>query len=149
MARLVIDLPENSPGCIVFSGPGVRLPASVGLGAAAGLPPIRPKRMRTRTHVRPFYRRKHVRRRLQGKVNSLHANVRTSATTRATSSGSEAMPSSTRAKRPTILFTNGHDGTITDMLFASVVAASRRGLLLVGLRGILREPPDSTELTSA
>ena len=26
MARLVIDLPENSPGCILFSGPGVRLP---------------------------------------------------------------------------------------------------------------------------
>jgi hypothetical protein len=48
MARLVIDLPENSPGCILFSGPGVRLAASVGLGAAAGLRPIRPKRMRTR-----------------------------------------------------------------------------------------------------
>jgi hypothetical protein len=48
MARLVIDLPENSPRCILFSGPGVRLPASVGLGAAAGLRPIRPKRMRTR-----------------------------------------------------------------------------------------------------
>ena len=48
MARLVIDLPENSPGCILFSGPGVRLPASVGLGAAAGLRLIRPKRMRTR-----------------------------------------------------------------------------------------------------
>ena len=29
MARLVIELPENSPGCILFSlfsGPGVRLP---------------------------------------------------------------------------------------------------------------------------
>jgi hypothetical protein len=37
MARLVIDLPENSPGCILFSGPGVRLAASVGLGAVAGL----------------------------------------------------------------------------------------------------------------
>jgi hypothetical protein len=37
MARLVIDLPEISPGWILFSGPGVRLPASVGLGAAAGL----------------------------------------------------------------------------------------------------------------
>jgi hypothetical protein len=22
MARLVVDLPENSPGCILFSGPG-------------------------------------------------------------------------------------------------------------------------------
>jgi dienelactone hydrolase len=31
------------------------------------------------------------------------------------------------AKRPTIIFTNGYDGTITDMLFASAVAASRRG----------------------
>jgi pimeloyl-ACP methyl ester carboxylesterase len=30
-------------------------------------------------------------------------------------------------KRPTIIFTNGYDGTITDMLFASAVAASRRG----------------------
>jgi pimeloyl-ACP methyl ester carboxylesterase len=29
--------------------------------------------------------------------------------------------------RPTIIFTNGYDGTITDMLFASAVAASRRG----------------------
>jgi hypothetical protein len=48
MACLVIDLPENSPGCILFSGPGVRLAASVGLGAVAGLRPIRPKRMRTR-----------------------------------------------------------------------------------------------------
>jgi hypothetical protein len=47
MARLVIDLPENSPGCIYSTGQ-VRLPASVGLGAAAGLRPIRPKRMRTR-----------------------------------------------------------------------------------------------------
>ena len=35
MACLVIDLPENSPGCILFSGPGVRRPASVRLGAAA------------------------------------------------------------------------------------------------------------------
>jgi hypothetical protein len=33
MARLV--MPENSPGCILFSGPGVRLAASVRLGAAA------------------------------------------------------------------------------------------------------------------
>jgi hypothetical protein len=57
------------------------------------------------------------------------------------------MPTSTRAKRPTILFTNGYDGTITDMLFVSVVAASRRGLHLVGLRGIFREQPDPTELT--
>jgi hypothetical protein len=48
MARLVVDLPENSPGCILFSGPGVRLPASVGRGAAAGLRPIRSERMRTR-----------------------------------------------------------------------------------------------------
>jgi pimeloyl-ACP methyl ester carboxylesterase len=31
------------------------------------------------------------------------------------------------AKRPTIIFTNGYDGTITDMLFASAVAASRLG----------------------
>jgi hypothetical protein len=45
--RLVIDLPENSPGCIYSTGQ-VRMPASVGLGAAAGLRPIRPKRMRTR-----------------------------------------------------------------------------------------------------
>ena len=30
-------------------------------------------------------------------------------------------------KRPTIIFTNGYDGTMTDMLFASAVAASRRG----------------------
>jgi pimeloyl-ACP methyl ester carboxylesterase len=30
-------------------------------------------------------------------------------------------------KRPTIIFTNGYDGTITDMLFASAVAACRRG----------------------
>jgi alpha-beta hydrolase superfamily lysophospholipase len=29
--------------------------------------------------------------------------------------------------RPTIIFTNGYDGTITDMVFASAVAASRRG----------------------
>ncbi len=28
--------------------------------------------------------------------------------------------------RPTIIFTNGYDGTITDMLFASAIAASRR-----------------------
>jgi hypothetical protein len=43
MARLVIDLPENSPGCIYSTGQ-VRLPASVGLGtAAAGLRLIRPK----------------------------------------------------------------------------------------------------------
>ena len=35
MACLVIYLPENSPGCILFSGPGVRGPASVRLGAAA------------------------------------------------------------------------------------------------------------------
>ena len=34
MARLVIDLPENSPGCIYSTGQ-VRLPASVGLGTAA------------------------------------------------------------------------------------------------------------------
>ena len=31
------------------------------------------------------------------------------------------------ARRPTIIFTNGHDGTIADMYFASAVAASRRG----------------------
>ena len=31
------------------------------------------------------------------------------------------------ARRPTIIFTNGYDGTITDMYFASAVAASRRG----------------------
>jgi hypothetical protein len=31
------------------------------------------------------------------------------------------------ARRPTIIFTNGYDGTITDMLFASAFAASRRG----------------------
>ena len=31
-------------------------------------------------------------------------------------------------KRPTIIFTNGYDGTITDMYFASAVAASRGGL---------------------
>ena len=30
-------------------------------------------------------------------------------------------------KRPTIIFTNGYDGTITDMYFASAVAASRGG----------------------
>jgi alpha-beta hydrolase superfamily lysophospholipase len=30
-------------------------------------------------------------------------------------------------KRPTIIFTNGYDATVTDMLFASAVAASRRG----------------------
>ena len=30
-------------------------------------------------------------------------------------------------RRPTIIFTNGYDGTITDMFFASAVAASRRG----------------------
>jgi alpha-beta hydrolase superfamily lysophospholipase len=30
-------------------------------------------------------------------------------------------------KRPTIIFTNGYDGTITDMYFALAVAASRRG----------------------
>jgi hypothetical protein len=35
MARLIIDLPENSAGRILFSGPGVRRPASVRLGAAA------------------------------------------------------------------------------------------------------------------
>jgi hypothetical protein len=81
MARLVIDLPENSPGCILFSlfsGPGARLPASVGLGAAAGPRPIRPKRVRTRVGTP----RKHAGRRLQGNINPLHANVRTSATTR-------------------------------------------------------------------
>ncbi|HXX29100.1 MAG TPA: alpha/beta fold hydrolase [Myxococcaceae bacterium] len=32
-----------------------------------------------------------------------------------------------REVRPLILFTNGYDGTITDMYFASAVAASRRG----------------------
>jgi alpha-beta hydrolase superfamily lysophospholipase len=32
-----------------------------------------------------------------------------------------------RAKRPTIILTNGFDATITDMYFASAVAASRRG----------------------
>lgn len=32
-----------------------------------------------------------------------------------------------RAKRPTIIFTNGFDSTITDLYFFSVVAASRRG----------------------
>jgi len=126
---------------------------SAGRGCACPLPsgsapplvcgPIRPKRMRTRVGMP----RKHARRRLQGNINSLHANVRTSATTRGTSSGLDAMPTSTRAKRPTILFTNGYDGTITDMLFASVVAASRRGLHLVGLRGIFREQLDPTELT--
>jgi pimeloyl-ACP methyl ester carboxylesterase len=31
------------------------------------------------------------------------------------------------SRRPTIIFTNGYDGTIIDMLFASAVAASRRG----------------------
>ena len=31
------------------------------------------------------------------------------------------------ARRPTIIFTNGYDGTIADMYFASAVAASRRG----------------------
>ena len=31
------------------------------------------------------------------------------------------------AERPTIIFTNGYDGTITDMYFALAVAASRRG----------------------
>ena len=118
MARLVIDLPENSPGCTVFNGSGVRLPASVGRGAAAGLRPIRPKRARTRIGTP----RKHAPRRLQGNINSLHAKVRPSATSRGTSSGLDAMPTSTRAKRPTILFTNGYDGTIADMLFASVVA---------------------------
>jgi hypothetical protein len=30
-------------------------------------------------------------------------------------------------RRPTIIFTNGYDGTIADMFFASAVAASRRG----------------------
>jgi hypothetical protein len=30
-------------------------------------------------------------------------------------------------KRPTIIFTNGYDATVTDVLFASAVAASRRG----------------------
>ncbi len=32
-----------------------------------------------------------------------------------------------REARPLIIFTNGYDGTITDMYFASAVAASRRG----------------------
>jgi len=32
-----------------------------------------------------------------------------------------------REERPLIIFTNGYDGTITDMYFASAVAASRRG----------------------
>ena len=32
-----------------------------------------------------------------------------------------------RAVRPTIIFTNGYDGTVTDLYFASAVAASRRG----------------------
>ena len=31
------------------------------------------------------------------------------------------------ARRPTIIFTNGYDGTMVDMYFASAVAASRRG----------------------
>jgi dienelactone hydrolase len=31
------------------------------------------------------------------------------------------------ARRPTIIFTNGYDGTLTDMFFASAVAAGRRG----------------------
>ena len=30
-------------------------------------------------------------------------------------------------QRPTIIFTNGYDGTLTDMFFASAVAAGRRG----------------------
>jgi len=38
MARLVIDLPENSPGCIYSTGQ-VRLPASVGLGWSAANSP--------------------------------------------------------------------------------------------------------------
>jgi hypothetical protein len=33
----------------------------------------------------------------------------------------------TQERRPLIVFTNGYDGTITDLYFASVVAASRRG----------------------
>lgn len=32
-----------------------------------------------------------------------------------------------QAKRPLIILTNGYDGTVTDMYFASAVAASRRG----------------------
>lgn len=32
-----------------------------------------------------------------------------------------------RQRRPLIIFTNGYDGTLTDMYFASAVAASRRG----------------------
>ena len=31
------------------------------------------------------------------------------------------------ARRPTIIFTNGYDGTLTDMFFASAIAAGRRG----------------------
>ena len=30
MARLVVDLPENSPGCILFSGPGCGCPLPSG-----------------------------------------------------------------------------------------------------------------------
>jgi hypothetical protein len=75
---------------------GVRLPASVGLGAAAGLRPIRPKRVRTRVGTP----RKHACRRLEGNINSLHANVMTSATTRGTSSGLNAMPTSTSEATP-------------------------------------------------
>ena len=39
-----------------------------------------------------------------------------------------------RAKRPTIIFTNGFDATITDLYFFSVVAASRRGYHSLDLR---------------
>jgi hypothetical protein len=75
---------------------GVRLPTSVGLDAAARLRPIRPKRVRTRVGTP----RKHARRRLEGNINSLHANVMTSATARRTSSGLDAMPTSTREATP-------------------------------------------------
>jgi|ERR1700722_1216957 hypothetical protein len=37
-------------------------------------------------------------------------------------------------KQPTIIFTNGYDATVTDVLFASAVAASRRGYHTHALR---------------
>jgi hypothetical protein len=37
MARLVIDLPENSPGCILLSGPGGGCPLPLG----SAPPPVR------------------------------------------------------------------------------------------------------------
>ena len=53
-------------------------------------------------------------------------------------------PGAAGQKRPTIIFTNGYDATITDLFFASAVAAGARGyhcLLFDGPAGRDAVPP--------